>query len=89
MTSNVISVVEYPPSVELLEVDEKIVSVDGVDHFLLVLYHKKTKRTFVRWTRVDRDVLGDLIEVDPGKVADILAHPTIYCPADVRAVISR
>lgn len=89
MATNVITTVEYPPSMELLEVDEKLVSVDGVDHYLLVLWHPVTKRTFVRWTRVDQDVLGDLTEVEPGKVPDIWAHPTLHCPESLRSVISR
>lgn len=75
---------EYGQDVQLVELDERIVSIDGVDHYLLALFQPLTGKTFIRWTPVNRDELGELIEVQPAKLPDILKHPTIYVPAKRR-----
>lgn len=64
----------------LTELDEREIMIDGHDYYLLALWDRATGRTYIRWTRVDQDVLGPLLEVHPSRLGDVLKHPTLFAP---------
>lgn len=67
--------------IALTELDEREVMVDGHDYSLLALWNRSTGQTYIRWTRVDQDEPGVLLEVHPSRLGDVLKHPTLFLPA--------